>query len=148
VPRDLETICLKCLRKEPERRYESAAALADDLGRWLRGEPIQARPVGRVGRLWRWCRRQPVQAALATGLLLAVATGLSLVVWQWRRAEEHSRTAEALRREAVGHEAEVEDSFRLAHEVVKDFTTRVGENGLLEAHGLEPLQRELLQKAQ
>jgi serine/threonine-protein kinase len=148
VPRDLETICLKCLQKEPERRYESAAALADDLESWLRGEPIQARPVGRLGRLWRWCRRQPVQAALAAALLLAVATGLALVLWQWRRAEEHYHTAEDLRRAAVGHEAEVEDSFRLAHEVVKDFTTRVGETGLLEAHGLEPLQRELLQKAQ
>jgi serine/threonine-protein kinase len=148
VPRDLETICLKCLRKEPQRRYDSAAALADDLERWLRGEPIQARPVGRLGRLWRWCRRQPVQALLAAALLLAVATGLALVLWQWRRAEEHYRTAEDLRRAAVGHEAEVDESFRLAHEVVKDFTTRVGETGLLEAHGLEPLQRELLQKAQ
>jgi serine/threonine protein kinase/tetratricopeptide (TPR) repeat protein len=149
VPRDLETICLKCLRKEPERRYESAAALADDLERFLHGEPIHARPLGRVGRLWRWCRRQPVQASLAAALLLAVATGLALVTWQWQRAEEHYRTAEDLRRAAVGHEAEVEDSFNLAHEVVKDFTMRLGDPGLFEAHhGLEPLQREMLQKAQ
>ena len=72
VPRDLETICLKCLSKEPARRYASAEALADDLRRFLAGEPVQARPVGRLERAVKWARRRPAAAALVGVTVLAL----------------------------------------------------------------------------
>src|SRR5262249_30381118 len=75
--RDLETICLKPLEKEPDRRYGSAEALADDLDRWLRSEPIAARPITTTGRTLKWVRRHPVIAALSAAILLVAVAGLA-----------------------------------------------------------------------
>src|SRR5262249_14734635 len=75
VPKDLDTICLKAMAKSPARRYASATRLAEDLRRFLRGQPIEARPVGHTERLWRWCRRYPLAAALFVALALGAVAG-------------------------------------------------------------------------
>src|SRR5216117_3548498 len=88
VDRDLSTICLKCLEKDPQRRYSSALALAEDLERWLRREPIQARPTGVIGRGKKWLHRNPTAAGIAV-LSLALIAALGVIVWKsdlFRRA--------------------------------------------------------------
>jgi eukaryotic-like serine/threonine-protein kinase len=97
VPRDLETIVLKCLEKEPPRRYPSAAALAGDLRRFLDGRPIAARPVGLLGRLWRWARRNPPLAASAAALLLAFLLGTPALSVLWLQARADRAHAEVER---------------------------------------------------
>ncbi len=89
--RDLETITLKCLEKDPRGRYPDAAALAADLHRFLDGRPIAARPVGPLGRLWRWRRRNPPLAATAAALLLTFALGSPALMVLWLQALRRPR---------------------------------------------------------
>ena len=146
VPRDLETICLKCLHKEPERRYASAAALADDLRRFGEGRPIQARPVGRGERLWRWGRRNPMAAALlVTALtLVGLATGGGVWLLQQRaeRRVEVARIDADLRNEirtAVAQAANLRKGFhfREARELLEQARQR------LEPAGPDDLRRQV-----
>jgi WD40 repeat protein len=94
VARDLECICLKCLEKEPARRYGTASALAEDLGRFLNGEPIHARPASSWERAWKWARRRPAIAALSAAVVLVTVIGFALVTWQWRRADRGWQNAD------------------------------------------------------
>lgn len=97
LSRDLETICLKCLEKQPERRYGTAQELADELASFLRDEPIRARPVTRLNRAWRWTRRNPVISLLVATVALLAAAGFLAVLWEWLRAEHNSAVAQAQR---------------------------------------------------
>jgi tetratricopeptide (TPR) repeat protein len=86
IPRDLETICLKCLEKDPRRRYASAHELAADLRNWLDARPISARRVGAAERAWLWCKRKPAVAALAAAVVLAGVGGTVSVIAVQTRA--------------------------------------------------------------
>src|SRR5262249_22537979 len=97
VPRNLETICLKCLQKAPGRRYASALALADDLRRFLEHRPIEARPAGPVERAAKWGKRRPAVAGLLLAVVLVALAGSGLVTWQWQEADQ-ARLAERARK--------------------------------------------------
>jgi tetratricopeptide (TPR) repeat protein len=168
IPRDLETICLKAMAKEPARRYGSAQQLADDLRRFLEDRAILARPVGNVERTWRWMRRNPLVASLGsvTAVALLSATIISAVAYErTRRAldgesaahqeaeRRHSETHAALesesrqRQETLRERNLAEENFRRARRAVDDYMTTVSESRLLNEPGLQPLRNELLEKA-
>jgi tetratricopeptide (TPR) repeat protein len=125
VPHDLDVICRKCLEKEPERRYQSALTLSEDLARWLRGEPILARPPSPLVRAMMWGRRNAPLAATAALALLFLIAGLAVVTWKWREAVRERARSDA---------------------VVELLTQRlfVRADSELNSHGRNPTVRELL----
>jgi tetratricopeptide (TPR) repeat protein len=115
IPRDLATICLKCLQKDPGKRYGNCGELASDLDRWLKKEPILARPISSVERAWRWCRRNPVVAGLTFSIVLllmtvaAVTTVMSYhLSIQKAEAEENARQADLAREVAIDEQKKAE----------------------------------------
>jgi eukaryotic-like serine/threonine-protein kinase len=122
VPRDLETICLKAMAKSPARRYTTARELADDLRRYLGGEPIRARPIGRIERLRHWCRRNPIAASL----LIAVTLGSAFGLWHLSRLSEQLVQSTAL--ESAAQQAEMLD---IVNEL---YTSRVVDR--VQSHGI------------
>lgn len=133
LPRDIETICLKCLQKESSKRYASAQELADELGRFIRGEPIRARPISQAARFWRLCKRYPVTAAaIAAAILMLVTAAAGFGVGYVKEAQAR---------------AIADQSLRDQMSVVNDLFTRVSEDTLLNQSGMQPLRRDLLQKA-
>ena len=175
IPRNLETVIHKAIERDPGHRYPTAAALAEDLQRFLEDRPIRARRIGEVERLTRWCRRNPWVAGLAASLIifLVLATIGSLlglarmsrlaeqetfarrVADQQKDAAEHARTREAKARQDVEEalrDAQVERNraeanFAKARAAVDDYLTRVSESRLLQVPGMQPLRRDLLESA-
>jgi tetratricopeptide (TPR) repeat protein len=139
LPRDLETICLKCLEKDPRRRYSSAQALDDDLHNWLESRPITARRVGTSERLWLWCKRRPAIAALGAAALLSLVCGLigtSVALRRALRAEKEAnlQAASANRR------------LDQALEAVEDYNTSIGAEVLLGQKEFKDLRERLLER--
>jgi tetratricopeptide (TPR) repeat protein len=182
IPKDLATICLKCLEKEPVKRYQTCKDLAFDLQAWLDHKAIRARPIGEIGRLTRWCKRRPVVASLISLVVFVLLCGIgvssyfglsavreteharvsereakaqtaqSLVATQ--HAEESLKVSEQSKLEALTNariaaqqRAEAEANLLIAQQTVDEFLTQVGQSTLLNQPKLEPLRRQLLEKA-
>lgn len=140
VPKDLETICLKCLAKEKNRRFASAAELVEELDRFLADEPIHSRPIGRVERGWRWCRKRPVIAGL-TGtlamLLVAVAIAGPIIAVQQSQLRSD---AEQKRKDAETSEAEANEWAKVATE--RQEAAESSEQRAIEATEIAEAERE------
>ena len=132
VPRDLETICLKCLEKDPRRRYAGVQALADDLRAWLDSRPISARRVGMVERAWLWCKRRPAVAALAAAALLASLGGTAAVIAVQAKANADLKAANQREKQRFG----------LAMDAIKLFHGEVSEDVLMKEKQFEGLEEQ------
>ena len=119
IPRELESICLKCLQKRPNDRYATAADLAEDLRRFLDGRPVMARPVSPAGRLWRWCRRNPWVAALSAAVVATLVVGTTVSTFLTIRATRAEGTAESAARNARTERDRAEHARDLAFTAVE-----------------------------
>lgn len=133
LPRDLEAICLKCLQKDPQHRYQSCAEFADDLARWRRFDPVKAHAVSAPKRLYLWTKRKPWQATLSACLILTVIVGVTGVIWQWRRAEEQRRVAN--------------ETVTLALARINKTNDEIANSRWLDAPGTRPLRLQMLAEA-
>ena len=140
IPRDLETICLKAMAREPHRRYANAHALAEDLRRWLNGEPIHARPTGPVERAWRLARRRPLASTLSAALLGVMLVGSTAVLVLWRKAEASAS-------EARGHLIDSERNYRQARDAVDTLYSKLIASRVLNKPGLDAVRLDVVRAA-
>jgi serine/threonine protein kinase len=147
IPRDLETIVMKAIDKDPKRRYQSADEMGEDLQRFVNDEPIKARRVGTVERLGRWCRRNPVVATLAAAVLVLMAVGTALSTWQAVVATRARADLAAKNAELAAEQAKVQARFELAQKAIALFHTGVSEEALLKKAEFKELRTKLLQEA-
>jgi serine/threonine-protein kinase len=119
VALDLETICLKCLEKDPGQRFPSAQAMADDLDCFLQGQPVRARPISRSARVWRWCRREPALAGAVAACFLVLLLGAGGVLREWQLAERNAKNEERQRERAEQNAAKSKQVARFLQETLR-----------------------------
>ncbi len=158
IPRDLETIALKCLEKDPRRRYSSAQSMADDLKNWLNSRPISARRVSATERAWLWCKRKPTVAGLAATAVLASVCGITAVIAVQARANQallrknddlslaNLRITTANSNLFAANER-VKQRFELANDAIRLFEGEVGDDLILKEDQFKPLRDRLLRNA-
>lgn len=140
LERDIETICMKCLHKDPQQRYSTAKDLADDLQRFIDRRPIRARPIGSTERLWRWCMQNQGIASVFV-VIFALLTIASLVASQgWIAARRNQQLAESRQAEALYY-------FKIVCQTVDETVDWISRDPRLKAHGLEAARRQQLERA-
>jgi serine/threonine-protein kinase len=147
VNQDLETICMKCLEKEPDRRFQTAAEVANELKRFINGEPILSRPLSRPERFVRWCRRNPLVSSLSGLAAASVLVALVSLAVAYVKTDEARQQVETSLIKTAKAQKVSEASFQDALAAVNDFFTHVSEDRLLNEPGAEGLRHELLELA-
>ena len=144
IPRDLETIILKAIEKEPGLRYQTADELAQDLLRFLEGRPINARRSGRIERIRLFCRRNPVIATLAALLALTLIVAIAITTNLWLSEREQRNLAETRQSEAIKQSNIANENFRKSVRIVDQYLVKVSESKINRIVGLEKLREDLL----
>ena len=144
IPRDLETIILKSIEKEPGLRYQTADELAQDLLRFLEGRPISARRSGGIERIRLFCRRNPVVATLAALLVITLVAAIAVTTSLWLRERDQRNLAESRQTEAIKQSNIANENFRRSVRIVDQYLVKVSESKINRIVGLEQLREELL----